>query len=531
MTKYRNRVWLLLLLVVTLVATSCSGVPDVAQKRYDEFPGRVEQLNKTIDKREKAFKAQLKKEKYAFIASYSKKEQHADRFAKARKLTKQASKIHEGQVKEIVDSYEDVDANKLTKILKEQDARLADAKALSADPAAWLDAVVAVKANPGKVVADAKAAATKTESAYAALLPVTDQAKVDFAAKAQRIDEFTKPLNDFRVEATATASALEQEAGAGTVNYAVMTDYSQTVARKAGEYAKGDESLRAKLKQLPHSETHTLVDVRLVALVTFGRTTWNNSSDWGEEDHLFSPVEVQVEVANDIATFSAEQELDESYLSNLGVKTGEDPWPSDHDSATFWVDELEERYCQKIRVLVDGEPSSVLMPKDDFCGQYNTPSEVKDGIYWVEEDGLGADAIGMDVYSKAFGDFDDEASEAATPPGMAYVGDPKTGEWKTDNSGNSFWAFYGQYRFFTDLIGGPSPYYYRSEYDTWNKNYRYQEKSYYAGTASSPRFGAKSPQAATRFKNTNYGKTGLSDASVRSAGPAARGGGPGGGGK
>ncbi|MEZ4761908.1 MAG: hypothetical protein R3C26_01485 [Calditrichia bacterium] len=40
------------------------------------------------------------------------------------------------------------------------------------------------------------------------------------------------------------------------------------------------------------------------------------------------------------------------------------------------------------------------------------------------------------------------------PPGYQYVGDERYGQWRTDNSGNSFWEFYGKYAMLQALLGG-----------------------------------------------------------------------------
>ena len=65
-----------------------------------------------------------------------------------------------------------------------------------------------------------------------------------------------------------------------------------------------------------------------------------------------------------------------------------------------------------------------------------------------------------------------------TPAGMAFVGNPRYGQWQT-NGGNSFWMWYGAYRLFGDLFGvRGSPYSYRrDEWDAWSTGYR--GKPYY----------------------------------------------------
>ena len=49
--------------------------------------------------------------------------------------------------------------------------------------------------------------------------------------------------------------------------------------------------------------------------------------------------------------------------------------------------------------------------------------------------------LGMSLASKTEG----EESSTPHPAGYNYVGNEKYGQWKSDNSGNSFWEFYGKY--------------------------------------------------------------------------------------
>jgi len=134
----------------------------------------------------------------------------------------------------------------------------------------------------------------------------------------------------------------------------------------------------------------------------------------------------------------------------------------------------------------------------------------------------------MDLYAKPFGELPEQAATNGVPPGITYVGDESTGEWREDDDGK-FWVFYGQYRLFQDLIGGPSPYYYRSDWDDWG-NHRRSKAPYFGSLNGKPRFGAKSPFASSRPFGSFYTNN-LHGTTVRSAGPSARGGGPGAGGK
>lgn len=56
------------------------------------------------------------------------------------------------------------------------------------------------------------------------------------------------------------------------------------------------------------------------------------------------------------------------------------------------------------------------------------------------------------------------------PPGYQYVGDTRYGHWRTDNSGRSFWEFYGKYSMMRNLFGGWYRPVYRADYDAFSYN-------------------------------------------------------------
>ncbi len=71
--------------------------------------------------------------------------------------------------------------------------------------------------------------------------------------------------------------------------------------------------------------------------------------------------------------------------------------------------------------------------------------------------------LGMTRVSKT----KDGMSNTPHPPGYQYMGNPQYGEWRQNSSGNSFWAFYGQYAFFTHMFGWGNRTFYRNDYDSY----------------------------------------------------------------
>lgn len=87
--------------------------------------------------------------------------------------------------------------------------------------------------------------------------------------------------------------------------------------------------------------------------------------------------------------------------------------------------------------------------------------------------------------------------------GSHLVGNPRYGSWRTDNSGNSFWAWYGQYAMFRTIFGGP-----RYSYGSWygNRGWSYYGdvgRHYYGSRSDSGRWN----RASKTYPNTKPRKT------------------------
>ncbi len=103
--------------------------------------------------------------------------------------------------------------------------------------------------------------------------------------------------------------------------------------------------------------------------------------------------------------------------------------------------------------------------------------------------------LGMEICSKSNG----KVEKTVAPPGYSnYVGNPRYGSWQTDASGNSFWAFYGQYMFLSNMIGLMASPIYRSSYYDYRDNYRSYGRPYYGTTSNGlPAYGTRSLHSQT----------------------------------
>lgn len=547
-----RRGWLgsLLAACLVVVLAACAGVPADLQTRTDEVRDHISAVREAISQNTEAFEAQLRQEKYAFIGGYTPQQQHRDKFDQASTRLDEAQQAYDERVKPLLSSYDETRRGDLEAALGDVDGLTNEALALAADPALWLDRVVETKSHSRDLVENARAASNALVANLAALERDAAAVQQVFTAQVAAVDSRVAPLRQQRDTVLAALNDADTEVSRSQPNYAVLATHLVNIEETGKAYAGDAERVRADLDDLSATETRTLVDLRVDSTVEISRTSWNESYDYAPEtDYDYEPVLVDAETATFFADrvgqlvaqlvapmFSgSELRLEEGVSQNHWDALKIDPMLNigDDNAAEFYVGEIDDTYCEQWRVLRDGQPdrSSRPDPSSNYCSQYDVPSEVAQGIFWVETDELRADDIGMDVYSKGYGEFSDQATTAATPPGLVYVGDPSTGEWRTDANGASFWHYYGQYAFFSQLIGGPNPYHYRSEYDTWNRDYRHRDRPYYAASGGTARYGANSPQTASRFPGSDFVRSGLSNASVRNAGPSARAGGPGGGGK
>ncbi|HEX6258515.1 MAG TPA: hypothetical protein VFZ48_03480 [Candidatus Saccharimonadales bacterium] len=544
----------LVAVLAALALLSACGPPEQLNREADTLPGQIKSVREQVATAESSFGTRLNDAKYAFLKTYEAQDRHEGNFASAKLKLDEADKTYNEKVKAVIGAYSDSRQAELETGIKDVRRLKDEATTLSQEPFQWIDKVVIAKDNAPKLTADAKAAFDNLNTRHAALAADMNGVKAKYAKQTEAVDRLMKPFND-RQATTATAFGnMQTEVAKPKPNYAVVAEYSEQITKNQAAFATEEANVRVKLGELPRSESQTLLDLRVDSSVIINRTSWDEDSDWTtDKDYEYPPVFVEPDTANHFAQFGPETVLasdshwafggfktegtvDRGHWDKLGIDPRKD-WPDgSHDHAEFFG-EIEDVFCHKLFVLVNGKPDSSGRPEpsENYCAKYDNPADVAKGIYWVEADELNADAVGMDILSKAAGDFNDQMVEDAAPPGMAYVGDPQFGNWQTDSNGNSFWVFYGQFRLFSDLIGGPNPYHYGYEYDEWNKKHRYNGSAYFAHMGSAPRYGAQSPMAAARFNNTQFGKSGLAaqakDPSARNAGPVARAGGPGGGGK
>lgn len=145
-----------------------------------------------------------------------------------------------------------------------------------------------------------------------------------------------------------------------------------------------------------------------------------------------------------------------------------------------------KNYKHKYKIISSGE------------GNDSIPKETKTDWFEVSERffNIHANDMGMEIAAKK----DGKVSKQTAPPGYSnYVGNSQYGSWKQDNSGNSFWAFYGQYAFMSNMIGLMNGPVYRSGYNDYRTNYRGVRPYYGSGTSKYGTFSSASKKMNPSF--------------------------------
>lgn len=137
--------------------------------------------------------------------------------------------------------------------------------------------------------------------------------------------------------------------------------------------------------------------------------------------------------------------------------------------------------------------------------------EVPEKYFWKNENNMG-----MEIASK---NSEGKVSKVASPPGYSnYVGNSRYGSWNR-SGGNSFWVWYGQYAFMSNMFHMSSRPIYRSEYRDYRSGGYYGTRAYYGPKGKAGyKYGTNSSYNKT--KNPNFfqrraNKTGWSKSSSR----------------
>jgi hypothetical protein len=521
---------IMLLISLTFLVAGC-GLPKEAKESMLRTTERLKTTSAEINKEESEYKSKLSTEDYkTFLSKYAERENWVVNFSKAKQQLAEAQKAFDTGLKPVFDKNSKDDLDSFWAQTKRVESARGEALKLAKKPKERASFLLTARKEAPQWLPKAQEEEKAFSLIYKPLTSYADKMKVEHIGKKDDITSRLAQAKNWNDEVQKSLSTAKKEIASAVPDYALFADSCGVITKNLKLMTDYDKSLRTRLSELDRSYSKTLIDMRVEYYVQVGRVSWDESSDWDSEHDYQYPVR-QVDEAtyeyfdklpdeDPIALYggflssSIDPKIDHGKWNLLKINEKEN-WSSGDSDAEFYVAELPAKHFHKYMIVENGEKKET-----DWV-------VVSDAYFEQNEDNLG-----MDLEAKPFGFYNDETIKVASPAGMAYVGNPKYGNWKNDGNGGSFWEFYGRYRLFSDLLGPDR--YYRNDWNDWHTNYS-GRKPYYGETNDDrERFGSGSATSQTRYAGSHYARSGGfkgEDHSVRNAGPRARGGGPGGGGK
>ena len=460
--------------------------------------------------------------------------------------------IRTGKAAALLDANQESGAGNLRVELSKVDRLIRQSLQIAKEPDQRMADLVRVRKEAPHLVKAAEKSMVKLNARIENLeKTVIPKAGKDHPNRAGDILKRFDPLKKIQREADAALInarvQLERHEAGDTADYAILGTETDRVNSGLRTLQRRDKEFRDKVSELYRSYTKILEDMRIDYYVRVGRVSWDEDSDyWTEHNYIYPDSKVERDIyehfrdmnpnavpcrysrargmryADGYATksfYSKEKKrfVDVNYWKALKIN-GAQNWPDRRDDwAEFWIEDAFPKAYHKYLLVQNGQRQKtgwVEVDEEDYYDAY--------------------EHLGMEIASKPYGYFEEERVASASPPGMAYVGDKRYGEWRNDPAtGRSFWYYYGIYSF---LNRGPGFYHYRGDWDRWRGRYRNREPYYGGSAATGAAYGTFGSHVRTdgRYRNTEFARQGglrAQAASVRGAGPARRGGGPGGKGK
>lgn len=513
--------------------TGCGqGLSDAVKIQAKGVKQDLESTTGFIESQKKKYERLSASSDFSDLAEYAVKEKWDTAFADAGTTLARARDVYEKGLNVTLKQNKPEDEAQALAQIKQVSGVVREARAQATAPFERASRIKAAMTDAPAMEKSARASAEAILSKVQDLAqgPVA-KAKETFpdsdAKIAARFAPFAKMADDAKVDIE-IVSAQYQAHTQGRADYAAFVTAADSIEQAKTKLSKEGPKFENDLDLLYQSYTKILEDMKIDYYVNIHRESWDDGSDYYNPGTFVYTVQASPAVFQTLTESDAESIADivpgfggmnlrvtrglESAFKSLNL----DPvagWPdSRHNAATFYLESIQLKYFHKYLREENGETSE-------------TGWEAVNASFYEQN----LDNLGMAILSKPYGEFEPDLQ--AAPPGMAYVGNPKYGEWKKDESGNSFWAWYGRYAFFSNLFFFPSHYYSYGSWNRWRSDYRYK-KPYYGDTGTGGyTFGSRgsSMKDSPRYQNSTFSRTGgvkTASASVRGGAAGIRGGGP-----
>lgn len=520
------------------IATVGCGLPDPLREQAEQLSAEIEATRTAVQERAEAYTAFSASDEFEFFEPYAEQGRWAEALDQAQQLVEAADSAYRQPISVLLEEDRSADAATLGSALLRVQQRLAEARQRAAGPAEGRHFIETARDSASAWVREGTARLDATDAPLDSLGPVVTKAGEDFPQKTddlqQRWTTLTRARDSLAAWLTAAGRVEAASADGRTADYAALAGAIASIRATHGELVAASTDLESRAGQLYRSYSRVLVDMRQEFFVEVSRTSWDNGSDAQTETNYIYPARhVSLEVYEYLLSRPADDVLaeydDGLFGDRRSVRIEPEIWQAlevdwkarwpdaAHDAAGYWLGTSSTRGYHRYLMLENGD------------------STVTD---WVEVDGdtyaSHIDHLGMAILAKPYGLYEDETITSASPPGMAYVGNPRYGEWR-ESGGRSTWHWIGQYAFMAALLGGSPFHFGRSDWNCW-QGYRSRGQAYYGCGGNTPVYGTwgRMTRGSPRYRGTTFaGRGGFRRPapSVRSAGPIGRGRGPAGGGK
>ncbi len=519
--------------VIAVLAGCGAGLPKALKNEAKALPNAIKNSKSQVDTHREKYLSLTKTSEFNSVKAFAQKEDWNQKFQMAHDELNRAKVLYDKDLKPLISKnkpeYAQGVKQQITRITK----ILYDADKLARAPAARFfkirESIENAQSLYDRSKSDAEEIGRVVNGVKTGLLAKTIS---DFPDLSEKLNSRFAPLLKLETQSRdhiKVASNEYAKHSAGSIaDYAAFTDSSNALFSGLEQARTLEAKIKAQTAQLYTSYTKILKDMREDYYVTIKRESWNENSDYYDPKFATFQRQVSPELYGALAKENIDTiaEIRAGFTgSRFSSKIGDlwnqlsinpaEQWPGrGHNAASFWVADSKEAFFHKYILEENGETRETD---------------------WEKVDASFYDAnlafLGMAILVKPYGVFERDRLTQAAPPGMAYVGNKKYGEWKKDSTGNQFWSWYGKYAMFSMLFNMRPSYYSYNSWNRWNTNYR-GSRPYFGKTQKGfQKYGTSGTHVkqSPKFQSTNFAKSGgfkSQTSSVRGAGANLRGGGP-----
>ena len=519
--------------LIALLTGCGSGLPKELKSQAKSIPDKIKAAHSRVDKQEDKYIGLKKSKEFTTIKKFAIKENWAGKFDLARDELDRAKGLYDKNLLPLVKKNKPELVSAVQQQIIRINKSILNAESLSKFAFSRFALITDAIENTDTMQSQANQDANQIFNIAKKIRtgPLA-KANTDFPDLNDKINTRFAPLlkleKDSRDNLIVVTAVYKDHTAGSNADYAAFTDSVLALSSNLEKIKIFDTKFTKEMEQLYLSYTKILKDMKEEYFVVIKRESWNENSDYYNPKFATFQRQVNAEVyealtADNMDTIAAitagfTGSKFKSNIGNLWKKLSINPaeqWPGrSHNAASFYVEDSREVYFHKYTLEENGDTRETDWEKVDESF-YETNFEF----------------LGMAILAKPYGVFEADRLTQAAPPGMAYVGNSKYGEWKKDNSGNNLWSWYGKYALFSTLFF-PRPYYYPyNSWNSWNSSYRHNRPYFGKTQQGFQKFGTQGSfiKKSSNFQSSSFVKSGglkRQTASVRGAGANLRGGGP-----